>query len=280
MSIYERSSLQVSNIQSNIFAGLTVGIVALPLSMALAIASGVAPQHGLYTAVVAGIVIALFGGSKVNISGPTAAFVVILLPITQQYGLGGLLISGFMAGFILILMGIGHFGNLINLVPYPVTVGFTAGIGTVIATIQIKDFLGLTIEAVNEHFIGKVAAIAKALPTLQWEEMLIALMTFSILILWPKIKTKIPAPLVALTIASFAAWVFSYFWSGFEVATIGSRFHYNIGSGSGNGIPSIFTANFLFPGNSLMRMEIPLVFRFILFPSCLAYLLRLPFSGH
>lgn len=130
-------------------AGLTVGVIALPLSMALAIASGVPPQHGLYTAMVAGLVIALTGGSKVNISGPTAAFVVILLPIVHKFGLGGLLVSGMMAGLILILMGIGKLGRLIEIVPYPVTVGFTAGIGVVIGTFQIKDFLGLDIEGMG-----------------------------------------------------------------------------------------------------------------------------------
>ena len=110
--------------------------------MALAIATGVAPQHGLYTAIVAGIVIALSGGSRVNISGPTAAFVVILMPITQIYGIGGLLISGLMAGFILVGMGMARLGTLIQIVPYPVTIGFTAGIGVVLATLQIKGLSG------------------------------------------------------------------------------------------------------------------------------------------
>ena len=132
-----------SAIQSNVFAGLTVGIIALPLSMALAIAVGAPPQHGLYTAIVAGIITSICGGSRTSVSGPTAAFVVILLPITQKYGLGGLLMSGMMAGVILVAMGMARLGNLIKFVPYPVTVGFTAGIGMVIATIQIKDFFGL-----------------------------------------------------------------------------------------------------------------------------------------
>jgi len=151
--VNERS---LSSIQSNILAGLTVGVIALPLSMALAIASGVPPQHGLYTAIVAGIVIALTGGSKVNISGPTAAFVVVLLPIVQQYGIGGLLVSGFLAGIILVLLGLARLGRLIEIVPYPVTVGFTAGIGVVIATFQIKDFLGLNIQSLDGHYIDKL----------------------------------------------------------------------------------------------------------------------------
>ena len=130
-------------IKSNIFSGLTVGIIALPLSMALAIATGVPPQLGLYTAIIAGILAAIFGSSKVNISGPTAAFIVILIPIVQQFGITGLLLCGFLSGIILVLVGLFKLGNLIELVPYPVTVGFTSGIAVVIATLQIKDFLGL-----------------------------------------------------------------------------------------------------------------------------------------
>jgi len=128
-------------ITKNIFAGLTVGIIALPLSMALAIAIGVPPENGLYTAIIAGIIASVFGSSKVNISGPTAAFVVILIPIVQEFGLMGLLLCGLMSGFILLLMGTFKLGNLIELIPYPVTVGFTTGIAVVIATYQIKDFL-------------------------------------------------------------------------------------------------------------------------------------------
>ncbi|KPK12056.1 MAG: transporter, partial [Acidithiobacillales bacterium SG8_45] len=121
-----KNERSLSSIRSNILAGLTVGVIALPLSMALAIAVGVPPQHGLYTAIVAGLVIALGGGSQVNISGPTAAFVVVLLPIVHQYGFGGLLISGLLAGVILVLMGLARFGRFIEIVPYPVVIGFTA----------------------------------------------------------------------------------------------------------------------------------------------------------
>ena len=154
-----KSKPSCPDVQANILAGLTVGVIALPLSMALAIASGVPPQHGLYTAIVAGIVIALTGGSKVNISGPTAAFVVVLLPIVQEFGLGGLLLSGFMAGLILVLMGVSKLGRLIEIVPYPVTVGFTAGIGVVIGTFQIKDFFGLNITSMDGHYIDKLVKL-------------------------------------------------------------------------------------------------------------------------
>ncbi|WP_229711263.1 C4-dicarboxylic acid transporter DauA [Agarivorans gilvus] len=238
-----RKSLQsqpsAQQIQANVLAGLTVGVIALPLSMALAIASGVPPQHGLYTALVAGIVIALSGGSKVNISGPTAAFVVILLPIVQQYGLGGLLMAGFMAGFILIFMGLGRLGKFIEIVPYPVTVGFTAGIGVVIATFQIKDFLGLQVAAVDGHYLAKLAALIQALPSVDWREALIGALTLAILLVWPKFRSKIPGHLIALLVGSLSAYLLSLGLSEFSVATIGSRFSYSLDGLSGSGIPPL-----------------------------------------
>ena len=145
--------------KNNILAGLTVGIIALPLSMALAIATGVPPQLGLYTAIIAGIFAAIFGSSKVNISGPTAAFIVILIPIVQEFGITGLLLCGLLSGLILILIGVLKLGTLIELIPYPVTVGFTSGIAVVIATFQIKDFFGLTIENFNGHYLDKIYLI-------------------------------------------------------------------------------------------------------------------------
>ena len=142
--------------KSNILSGLTVGIVALPLSMALAIATGVPPQLGLYTAIIAGFFASIFGSSKINISGPTAAFVVILIPIVQEFGVSGLLICGLLSGIILILIGVLKLGTIIELIPYPVTVGFTSGIAVVIATFQIKDFFGLTIENFSGSYIDKI----------------------------------------------------------------------------------------------------------------------------
>lgn len=236
-SIQNKPSLP--EIQANILAGLTVGAIALPLSMALAIASGVAPQQGLYTAIVAGIVIALTGGSKVNISGPTAAFVVVLLPIVQQYGLGGLLISGLMAGVILVLMGVGKLGNLIEVVPYPVTVGFTTGIGVVIATFQIKDFFGLKLEALDGHYLDKLFLIVQSLPTFDWQEALIGILTLAVLLIWPKFRSKIPGHLVALLFGTFLALILSHYWSDFSVATIGSRFSFAVNGISGHGIPPV-----------------------------------------
>ncbi len=234
-----KTNKSLASIQGDLLAGLTVGVIALPLSMALAIAVGVPPQHGLYTAIVAGILIALAGGSRVNISGPTAAFVVVLLPIVQQYGLGGLLVSGFMAGVILVLMGLARFGRFIEVVPYPVVVGFTSGIGVVIATLQIKDFLGLDIQSLDGHYLNKLFQIFQSLPTFDWQEALIGFMTLGILAIWPKLRYRIPGHLVALLVGSFSAWLLGYANSDFSVATIGSRFHYEIDGISGLGVPPV-----------------------------------------
>jgi SulP family sulfate permease len=146
-------------------AGLVVGVVALPLSMALAIASGVPPQYGLYTAVIAGGVIALLGGSRVQVSGPTAAFVILLAPVAARFGPRGLLLATIMAGALLLAMGLARLGRLIEFVPYPVITGFTSGIAVVIATLQIKDFLGLTVERMPESFLPRLGAVVRGLPT-------------------------------------------------------------------------------------------------------------------
>ncbi len=253
-----KNERSLASIQSNLLAGLTVGIIALPLSMALAIASGVAPQQGLYTAIVGSIVIALTGGSKVNISGPTAAFVVILLPIVQQYGLGGLLVSGFMAGGILILMGLFRLGRFIEIVPYPVTIGFTAGIGVVIATIQIKDFLGLNFESpANAHYVDKLVLLYRALPTVNWQESAIGCLTLLVLVLWSRRKSKIPGHLVALLIGSIAAWLGSHNLDGFSVATINSRFHYEQAGLVHQGIPP-FLPHFSLPWEQLNAQGKPI----------------------
>lgn len=228
-----------AGLRADLFAGVTVGIVALPLAMALAIASGVPPQHGLYTVIIAGAVVALAGGSRVNVSGPTAAFVVVLLPITQQFGLGGLLLASVMAGVILLVMGLGRLGRFIELVPYPVTIGFTAGIGVVIATLQLKDFLGLQVGATAGHFLAQVWALVRALPSVSWDDALIGLLTLGMLLLWPRWVKRVPGHLAALLVGSIAAALAARWLPGFEVATIGSRFHYSLDGVTGNGIPPL-----------------------------------------
>lgn len=220
----------------DLMAGVTVGIIAIPLSMALAIASGVAPQYGLYTAIVAGIVIALTGGSRFSISGPTAAFVVILYPVARQFGLAGLLTASMMAGGLLVLMALLRLGRLIEYIPAPVTLGFTAGIGALIATLQIKDFLGLNVAALPASYWGKLSALAAALPSCHWPSLLVAALTFATLLLWPKLRSPVPPHLPAVLVGSLVAVYLNH--HGLGVSTIGSRFHYVLENGiAGQGIP-------------------------------------------
>ena len=218
-------------------AGITVGIVALPLAMALAIASGVAPQQGLYTAIVAGALIALTGGSRVNISGPTAAFVVVLLPIAQRFGLGGLLTASAMAGVILLVMGLARLGRFIELVPYPVTVGFTSGIAVVIATLQLKDFLGLPVGTLEGHYWEKLGVLLGALPGTHAADLLIGALTLGVLILWPRLGLRFPGHLVALLAGSLLSLLLARIGPEWTVDTIGSRFTWTAGTQVGHGIP-------------------------------------------
>jgi sulfate permease, SulP family len=228
-----------SDLRQDVLAGITVGIVAVPLAMALAIAIGVAPQHGLYTAIVAGVVTALAGGSRFNVSGPTAAFVVILHPIVQQHGLGGLLIATMMAGLILVGLGVTRLGALIRFVPHPVVLGFTAGIGLVIAMLQLPDFLGLTSAVSDGHPLETVGRIFGSLTDVHTDELAIGVLTLAVLLLWPRLRSPVPAPLVALLVASIAAWAASR-WGGIDVATIASRFTWTSPDGDiAHGIPPL-----------------------------------------
>ncbi|QFI55171.1 C4-dicarboxylic acid transporter DauA [Aeromonas simiae] len=222
----------------DVVAGITVGIIAIPLAMALAIASGVPPQHGLYTAIVAGVVIALTGGSRFSISGPTAAFVVILYPVAQQFGLSGLLMATLISGIFLVLMGVARLGRLIEYIPNSVTLGFTGGIAIVIATLQIKDFFGLNVADMPETYLGKVEALAHALPTWQWGDSLVGVVTLLVLLLWPRLKLPVPGHLPAVLVG--VGLGYGLHLVGIDVATIGSQFHYTLADGSqGSGIPPI-----------------------------------------
>lgn len=231
----------LADLRKDVMAGLTIGIVAVPLAMALAIATGVPPQHGLYTAIIAGAIIALTGGSRFNVSGPTAAFVVILFPIVQQYGLGGLLIATIMAGLILVGLGVSRMGVLIQYVPYPVVLGFTAGIAVVIAVLQVPDFLGLSVGQLGEHFVENLGRIARSLPTINPAELAIGVFTLAVLLLWPRLHLPLPAPLVGLVAGAAAAFAANQWLGGAlpEVETIASRFTWEAHGQSGTGIPPI-----------------------------------------
>jgi SulP family sulfate permease len=233
-----REKYTLQRLLKDAIAGVTVGIIAIPLAMALAIGSGVPPQYGLYTSAIAGIVIAIFGGSRFSVSGPTAAFVVILYPVSQQFGLSGLLLATLMSGFILLLMGLARFGRLIEYIPLPVTLGFTSGIAITIGTMQFKDFFGLTMTSVPEHYLSKVAALVMALPTLDIGDAAIGIVTLGVLILWPKLGLRVPGHLPALLAGCAVMAIFMQ--AGHPVATIGSRFHFLLPDGTqGNGIPPI-----------------------------------------
>ena len=226
----------LSHLAKDLLAGITVGIIAIPLAMALAIASGVAPQYGLYTAIIAGFVIALTGGARYSISGPTAAFVVILYPVALKYGLSGLLLATVLSGFLLLLMAALRLGRLIEYIPEPVTLGFTSGIAVVIATLQIKDFFGLNLAVMPEHYVEKVAVLVQQLPQLSMASLLVGGSTLAVMLLWPKLKTPLPAHLPALFAGTLMALLLLQF--GFSVETIGSRFSYSVADGSlGAGIP-------------------------------------------
>tara|TARA_R110000823_G_scaffold171736_9_gene304199 strand:+ start:36627 stop:38369 length:1743 start_codon:yes stop_codon:yes gene_type:complete len=231
----------------DLIAGMTVGVIAIPLAMALAIASGVAPQYGLYTAIIAGAIIAFTGGSRFSISGPTAAFVVILHPLTAEYGLAGLLLASLMAGAILIVMAYARLGRFIEYIPEAVTLGFTGGIAIVIVVLQVPDFIGIQIGAMPEHFVGKLASIAGQLTQLDMGSTLVAVFTLVVMILWPRLRTPIPPHLPALVLACLLGVVFG--WLGIEVDTIGSRFHYLLpDGGEASGIPPYLPA-FEWPWN-------------------------------
>lgn len=233
-----KEKYSLSRFTRDLIAGITVGIIAIPLAMALAIGSGVAPQYGLYTSAVAGIVIALTGGSRFSVSGPTAAFVVILYPVSQQFGLAGLLVATLMSGVFLILFGLARFGRLIEYIPLSVTLGFTSGIGITIGTMQIKDFLGLHLTQVPEHYLQKVGALATALPTLNPGDAAIGVVTLGTLIFWPRLGIRLPGHLPALLAGCAVMMVVNLV--GGHVATIGSQFHYVLADGTqGNGIPQL-----------------------------------------
>lgn len=205
---------------NNMLAGVIVGVVALPLAMAFAIASGAKPEQGLYTAIVAGGLTSLFGGSRLQIAGPTGAFIVILAGITAKYGIEGLQVATLMAGIMLMLMGLTRLGGVIKFIPDPVIVGFTSGIGIIIFVGQWKDFFGLSPVIGVEHFHEKFWHLIQAFPSLQLESTALGLLTLVVLVLSPRVFKRIPSPLVAMVVVTVVQWFFHFE----HVATIGSAF--------------------------------------------------------
>src|SRR5690348_5599410 len=210
---------------ADLTAGVIVGIVALPLAIAFAIASGVSPEAGLYTAIIAGFLISALGGSRVQIGGPTGAFVVIVYGIVQRYGVEGLTVATLMAGVILIVMGLARFGGAIKFIPYPVTIGFTSGIALIIFSGEVKDFLGLRMGPVPADFISKWRSFAAHFPSANPWAIGIAVATVLVVFLWPLVSRRVPGAFVALIATTLAVTLFHL-----PVETIGTRFgHINAG---------------------------------------------------
>ena len=222
-------SYSMRDIPADLIAGLTVGLVALPLAMAFAIASGVSPQAGIYTAVVAGFVISAFGGSRVQIGGPTGAFVVIVAGIVAKFGISGLLMVTAMAGVMLVIMGLTGLGTAVKFIPRPITIGFTNGIAILIASTQIKDFLGLQVGAVPSEFVARMTTLAKNAGTLQWPTVALATASLAVILFVPRLTRRIPGSIVALALATTCVAIFRL-----PVATIGSAF-----GGIPTGLPTL-----------------------------------------
>jgi SulP family sulfate permease len=214
LATYNRQQLM-----RDLMAGVIVGIVALPLAIAFGIASGVSPERGLYTAVIAGFIISALGGSRVQIGGPTGAFIVIVYGIIQQYGINGLIIATFIAGIMLVLMGLARLGSVIKFIPYPLIIGFTTGIALIIFSSQIKDFLGLEMGPIPADFLEKWETYFENFQSINWYAVLMATVTVLIILLWPKLTHKIPGSLIAIIITTIAVSFFKL-----PVETIGTRF--------------------------------------------------------
>ena len=206
---------------SDLMAGIIVGIVAIPLAVAFGIASGVGPTEGLVTAIIAGFIISFFGGSRVQIGGPTGAFIVIVYGIIQQHGLAGLLIATIMAGIMLILMGVFKLGNIIKFVPYPVIIGFTAGIAVTIFSTQIKDLFGLDIDNLPANFVDKWIVYFKNISETNLVTLLLGVLSILIIVLVPKISKKIPGSLVAIVVVTVAVWLLNSSGTFGHIKTIG-----------------------------------------------------------
>lgn len=212
-------SITQEQLIKDITAGVIVGIVALPLAIAFGIASGVSPQQGLITAVIGGFLVSFLGGSRVQIGGPTGAFIVIIYAVIQDYGMNGLIIATLMAGVILIIMGFARFGSYIKFIPYPLIVGFTSGIAVIIFSSQIKDLFGLSISKIPADFTEKWLVYFSNFSSINYSALIISLLSLLVMIFWHKVSRKIPGSIVAIILATLIVQLF-----GLNVETIGSRF--------------------------------------------------------
>jgi SulP family sulfate permease len=216
---HRKTELTKEQVVKDIIAGVVVAIIALPLSVALAIASGVSPEKGLITAIIAGFLISFLGGSRVQIGGPTGAFVIIVFSIIADYGLEGLTIATLMAGVFMIVFGLIKLGGVIQYIPYPIVTGFTSGIAVVLLSTQVKDFFGLDLAEVPSEFIPKWGTYISHIDSADVTTLLVGMVSLLIITLWPKVTKKIPGSLIALIVATSIVQVFDL-----PVKTIGSEF--------------------------------------------------------
>jgi len=224
--------------KQDFIAGLIVSLVALPLAMAFSIAVGLPPQHGLITAIIAGFIVPFLGGSRVQVSGPTAAFIVIIAPLVLTHGLKGLIIITIMSGLLLILLGMARVGRYIEQVPHVVVIGFTAGIAVVIGTLALNDLLGLHIHMSTHSYVSSLVLIAKKIPTLYWPECFVGMLSLAIMCTIYRFFPKLPSPLVGIGIGAIATYFFQMF--GRSISTIGTHFSYTLSDGTiGHGIPPL-----------------------------------------
>ena len=237
-------------------AGIIVGIVAIPLAIAFGIASGVGPTEGLVTAIIAGFLISVFGGSKVQIGGPTGAFIVIIYGIIQQFGIGGLAIATIMAGVILVLMGLFRLGSVIKFMPYPIIVGFTGGIAITIFSTQMNDLFGLGIENVPANFIDKWVCYFQNIGNINWWSAAIGLLSILIIIYTPKFSKKIPGSLLAIIVATALCWVLEKYAGVTTIFTIGDLYELPSGLPEWN-VPALPEGETLF---STMQSLLPVAF--------------------
>jgi SulP family sulfate permease len=219
---------------ADVVAGVTVGLVALPLAMAFAISSGVRPEAGIYTAIIAGFIVSALGGSRFQIAGPTGAFVVIVAGIVAEFGVSGLLMCTAMAGGMLLLMGLTGLGSAVRFIPRPVTIGFTNGIAVLIASTQIKDFFGLAVDQVPSEFTPRMIALARSVSTTSLPAVIVSLATVAVILLWPRVTKKLPGMIIALCATTLVCAL-----AGISVGTIGTKF-----GGIPTGLPEFALPNF------------------------------------
>lgn len=210
---------------ADLASGLTVCAIAVPFTMGVAIACGVPPEHGLYGAIIAGPLVAFLGGSRLSVTGPVAELAVLIYPVVYQYGFSGLMVASWMAGIMLLMMGLARLGRVIEFIPYPVTTGFIAGTGVVICSMQIKDFFGLTLQSTQpKHFIERIVTIVQAFPSWQVGDALIGVATVMTILVWPKIKLRLPSYFIAMIVGSVLGILIPIAFPDWTVQTIGTRY--------------------------------------------------------